>query len=408
MLDKKEFERIKDLTVNNSYKRLKTEYLDWKQWSRPGILTSTGISIIDKENPNKHYVWVVLNLIDDITGTMKNLINWESEKVLDTDNEKTNNFLYSLNLNNIYNELVLEILKNWHWYLFLHRDSDNNYSFSVLGSQNVLVETNESNKITKAYIIKKEKKSDFQHDYYISEYTNTSKKHYKNQELVEETEWDFIIPIFQFWSWEEFLTSSILHYQDIINTKLTKAFDVEKYNTDPITVIKWINSSSGKNNTIDLWAWGVVLLPSDSSSVEKLQWLNVTREFIDLLKEAKYDFYRIAKLWALKNEDLSWVTSWYWLRLKLIDTLWYVENFRTTLKYNFRNMFKDLFNYYENPIFNVTEINFAPLIWDKLLEDEAEQKKIDVIKTKSDIIKTLTDAGYTEEQITQFLKDNEL
>ena len=136
--------------------------------------------------------------------------------------------------------------------------------------------------------------------------------------------------------------------------------------------------------------------------------MDVSREFLDLFMEAKLDFYKLAKLGAIKSEDLSWVTSWYGLRLKLTDTLWFVENFRTTFKYNLYIMFNELYKHYGNNIFNVKEIDFAPLIWDKLLDDEANQKKVDIVKTKTEIMESLIKSGYTLEQVTKFLKDNEL
>lgn len=406
-LSKELFEEIIESTVNNKSLSIREDYMEWSQWSKPGILTWTGLSAVDKIARDKIYEGIVVNLTEDSVCTMKTLINWENEDMYSlvvTENNLTNEWFKKINIWEIYDDIVSTSLLYGECYTYLYNDLE-------LWTLNIKIYTPEEvyEEDGSYFIVTvKEWSNSLKKTYLIEEYTTdpitkiTMHRLYENQYL----KWEEIVAINPFFELEaeQYLTDSMLHLQDVLNIKYTKLFEIEKYNTDPLTVVKWIKVNPG--DTIETGSWSVVFLPNTDSSIEKVAWQYVDQYFLQELESMKLDYYKQAKLSSIKNSDLSWVTSWYALQLKLIETLSFVNRFRSLLKLSLIQMFAYYANQTNLTIFQVSTIFFAPIIWEKNKEDESKMKKMENIQKKIELTKMLIDSGYTITEAEAYIEKN--
>lgn len=97
--------------------------------------------------------------------------------------------------------------------------------------------------------------------------------------------------------------------------------------------------------------------------------------------------YKFAKMDSLKNEDLSWITSGYALKLKLLDTINFVEKFR----WNLKSWLKPIFN-----ILNwISNNNDYTIYFSEIIETSMTEKIDEALKLK--------ELGYNERFISNYL-----
>jgi len=405
MIDKELYQKILDNTVLNKEYSLKYNYYEWNQWNLPWIETKSWLRTIDKVNNDKVYQWIVLNLIEDAIWTMVNLINWEEKewaKAIETEKATTNEWMLNINFDKIEDNIILNNLIYWKSYTYLYLNKDN-WQPEIEVFSPMSVYKNENN----YYLVKtitEYNKTFYIIEEYLKDVITWKKYHntYKNDGLIESKEINNIP--FKEQIILNYLNDWIIKNQDIINVKQTKIYEVEKYNSDPLLIIKGGDVSA--DDTIETGSWWVILLWNSDSWVERLEWLNVDNNFIELLDKAKKDFYKVAKLWALKNEDVSWITSWYALQLRLSDTLAFVNKFRNLLKIE---ILKTFLNYYEDywiELFNFKEIMFLPIIWENKKIEDNKLNKMNIIKEKASTILDLIKAWYSKKEAEEYINNN--
>lgn len=405
MLEKELYERVLSNTIKNKDAAIKLDYYKWKQWNLPWIETRLWLRTIDKLNDDKVYQWRVLNLVEEAVSTMVSLVNWEESEWLpsiSTWNTRVDNWFDDIWMWSIYDQIIETNLIFWECYWQVYLDKKTNLpNFSILSPMSIYHE-NEVYYFVRKYEENK-KEIVYVEEYFMYEWVSYMRA-YKNNHLVEEKQITSIpfINFSVFW----YIKRGMLETQDAINVKLTKLFEVEKYNSDPLLIIKWITLKTWEK--VQTWSWWVIVLwnEDNNSWVERLWWEDIWDNFLVSLDSLKKDFYRQSRLWALKNEDLSWITSWYWIQLKLTDTLAFVNKFRTELKWVILKGFNEIYTSFNIDLFNIQDIMFLPIIWEKKKQDESKVAKMWVIVERAKAIKELIDLGYTREEAELYIQDN--
>lgn len=342
-----------DLLIKNEKRNfLFYNYYEGNQWYIPGITTMSWVPAIDKRKKNKNYSWVVVNLVKDCVDTIKNLSSWVSWI--------SNNIYDELNLNfeTFHDNLVENVLLYGNSYIKLYKDFNWKISLTVLN--NLLTVHNYE-------ILKNENWEEYKYDEYVL-YTIKSENWY-NQKTYNYTiytidyireyneEWILVyekpnelnfIPIFEI-DWNRSYVKDLIQTQDMLNISLTQELEINKYSWDPLTVwtwISWVDTywKAITNDSVHLWSGEIILL-WDWADVKRIDSKWVSQEFLTSLERYKKDLYKIGKLWSLKNDDLSWVTSGYALQLKLLDTLSFIKKLRWTVKLWMNKMFGSLKEY---------------------------------------------------------------
>lgn len=399
-------EKVLSKTVNNPEVALMRDYIKGNQWTVSGQITRNNFVMVETPVAWKSYNWNTHNVIQDAVQQMTSLVIWEYEEeyaIVSTTPEKQELFTKT-KFAECYSELVEKLVKYWKAWVFLRRDfNKDTYTFDVISWY----------KITeldwKLYIVDKQDwKVWYSPDYKITEvYTDSEtwsvvENTYFNLNLVSTMTYEKY-PYFIF-DVDKYVTRDLIRQQDIINVKYTIEKNVELYASDPLLALIWYTPEAWEK--IKVGAWAVMKFDSKDTRVERIEGVSLPTNFIELKKLAITDFYRLAKLSAIKNSDLSGVTSWYWIQLKLTETLAYVNRFRNDIKTQLIEMFNRFFEVTELEELKIEKIYLAPIIWQKNNEIENEQLRLDVVKKKVEITKLLIEAWFTKEEAKQYIEEN--
>lgn len=400
-MDSKLYSKILEETVNSNHKNLTIDYLEWRQWSVSWQITRNNMVVIDNPTPGKIYQWVTYNVISDALSTMKSIIIWETEddyEAISVNEDKTK-FIKNTNFVNTYVKIIEQLLIHWKVSVLLAK-KDNKLDFEIINWDEYCMVN------WKQYIVKKIKWNNiFSNNYFIKEiYQNESwiyiVNEYNNKDLYSTTEYD-VYPIYTFKN-HKYITKEMINQQDIINTKYTIEKNVELYNSDPLLVITWWQPE--KWQKIRLWSWAALTISSSEAAVNRINWVSLQDNFVELKQKALLDFYKLAKISAIKNSELSWITSWYAIQLKMIETFAYVYEFRNILKTQLLEMFNYFYNLTQLSDLNITSIYFAPLIWEKNKEIENQKLKYELVDKKIDLInKLVKDLNYSKQEAEDFI-----
>lgn len=325
------------------------DYYQWHQWYVPGISTRAGIPAIDKRKKDKNYSWVVVNLIKDCVDTIKNLSSWVSWI--------ENNVSSELNINfeNLHDNIIENILLYWNSYIKIYKDFDWNISLNILDNlltihnTEILKNENWDEYKYEEYVLYKIKNENqyWQKEYEYTIYTIDYIREYNENWILiyEKPNELWFIPIFKI-NWNESYVKDLIQTQDMLNISLTQEFEINKYSWDPLTVALWIGMvdiqwKAITNDSVKTGSWELLMLWADWD-VKRIDSKWVSDQFLSSLDRYKKDLYRMWKIGSLKNDDLNWVTSWYALQLKLLDTISFVQKLRWCIKIWFNNMFSIL------------------------------------------------------------------
>ena len=370
-VSERELKEIIENKIVENYKE--KEYYDWNHWLNAWITTKNWLTIIDKRIKWKQYTWFVLNIIEDCVNTMKNLTKWIASENIKTNNDNINWFFKYINIDKKISSIITKLLINWKVYCQLVKDNSWKLNLDVINTNNI-ISYEENWELKEVWIILKKWA-----DTYLKVYTKWGIYTFKNNKLIKDVENNqtWLIPFIKFeLEWGSYV-KKLIDWQDMLNIKITKWFDIDKYNADPLIIIK-SNINSDKIWAIEVWSWSIIALP-ETSNLERILWAWINKEFLDQIETYKNDIYKIWKLSWLKNSDfLSWQISWYALKLTLTDTFSFVNEIRNTLKYWFYDLFILLQDFMNISNLDELEIYFPEIIeanYSELL-DNAQKLKL--------------------------------
>ena len=317
------------------------DYYEGRQWSVKGVRTRSGSRAIDVVKRDKVYFGVVVNLIKDCVDTIKNLASG-------TDGVSSNIAdVLSVNFECLHDEIVENMLVHGDAYLKLEKGYDGNVKLRVLDNQTVFhrsIDVDDGSDSIRKYeefaIVHKEGNT-ITATIYAIDFIRI----YENGMLVSEVPNILgFVPIFEIEGFESYV-EDLIQTQDMINISLTQEFEINKYAGDPLTVVNGMMGAVDMNqqeitkNRISLGA-GEVMLTGKDMNVERIAGQGMSQQALDAIDRYKKDLYRIGKVGALKNDDLSGVSSGYAISMKLLETTSFIKKIRNTIKSGFAPIFK--------------------------------------------------------------------
>lgn len=376
-------EKIEEIVLKNKSKyQLLEDYYDWKQWSIWWITTRAWMAVVNERKKGKIYHWVVDNKTKDAVDTIASLTYWLNWM------KTTDSQYFDINWEETIDKIAKEVLIYDKAYVTIGKTTDWKVTLTVLDTKSSFcVKDKNWNIVEFAYIKFKDKESHIK-TWEVSGSTVVYREYmYDNIEIEQIEE---IFPIYEIIWWFDYV-ETLVWLQDIINSMKTQEFEINKFTGDPLTVLKGAKLQDNKGKQIDprdlnLNAWWIIALGQEAE-LTRLQWEWVTQAFLDCLDREEKNFYKVAKLNWLRNNDLSWVTSWYAIELKLIDTIAFVNKLRGKII----NWLKPIINLLE-------EING---------EEDFELSFGNIVNTslsdKIEEAKWLVELGYTNEEIRTYL-----
>lgn len=317
-------EKIEEIVLKNKSRyQLLEDYYEWKQWSIGWITTRAWMSVVNERKKGKIYHWVVDNKTKDAVDTIASLtygLNWM--KISESQ-------YFDINWEETIDKIAKEILIYDKAYVTIGKTTDWKVTLTVLNTKNSFcIKDKNWNIVEFVYITFKDKEKHLK-TWETSGSTVIYREYMYDNIEIEQTE--EIFPIYEIVWWFDYV-ETLVWLQDIINSMKTQEFEINKFTGDPLTVLKGAKLQDNKGKQIDprelnLNAWWIIALGQEAELI-RIEWEWVTQAFLDCLDREEKNFYKVAKLNWLRNNDLSWITSWYAIELKLIDTIAFVNKLR--------------------------------------------------------------------------------
>jgi len=378
------WETINTLVMKNKAKyQLQEDYYEWFQWSISWITTRAWMAVVNERKKGHIYYWVVDNKIKDSVDTIANLTYWlNGFKVSESED-------VDINWEETIDKIAKQVLKYDRSFVTIWRDDSNKIILNVLDTKDCYYIKDELGNIIEFIQIKLKDKEEYTVKSWELNWSSVIYREYYYENLQIESVLE-IFPIYEIY-WDFDYVQSLIPLQDVINSMKTQEFEINRMQGDPITLLKNVKLQDAKGKQIDvrdinLSAWSIVNLWLEWS-LERLSWEGVTQWFLDALDREEKTFYKTAKLNWLRNDDLSGLTSWYAIELKMIDTISFVKKLRGKILNGLKPVLNILDELNGEESF---ELSFWSVIQTSLLDKIEEAKWLQLL-------------GYTQEEIRNYI-----
>lgn len=378
------WEIINNLVMKNKAKyQLQEDYYEGFQWSISWITTRAWMAVVNERKKGHIYYWVVDNKIKDSVDTIANLTYWlNGFKVSESED-------IDINWEETIDKIAKQVLKYDRSFITIWRDNSNKIILNVLDTKDCYYIKDELGNIIEFIQIKLKDKEEYTVKSWELNWSSVIYREYYYENLQIESLLE-IFPVYEIY-WDFDYVQSLIPVQDIINSMKTQEFEINRMQGDPITLLKNVKLQDWRGKQIDvrdinLSAWSIVNLWLEWN-LERLSGEWVTQWFLDALDREEKTFYKTAKLNGLRNDDLSGLTSWYAIELKMIDTISFVKKLRGKILNGLKPVLNILDELNGEESF---ELNFWSVIQTSLLDKIEEAKGLQLL-------------GYTQEEIRNYI-----